>query len=70
MRRALPDSSRIRPDGIARCHLGGAAHKYTHLTGTDFGEQLLFTHLGIGFVDIADLLCRNATLHEFCRISS
>ena len=28
---------------IGACaHLGSAAHKYTHLTGTNFGEQLLF----------------------------
>ena len=33
---------------IGACaHLGGAAHKYTHLTGTDFGEQLLLPDFGV-----------------------
>ncbi len=39
---------------IGACaHLGGAAQKDTHLTGTDFREQLLFPHFGVGFMDKA-----------------
>ncbi len=37
---------------IGACaHLGGAAHKHTHLTGTDFRKQLLFPHFGVCFMD-------------------
>ena len=51
---------------IGACaHLGGAAHKHTHLTGTDFGEQLLFPHLGIGFMDKSDLVGRHPLGNKF-----
>ena len=50
---------------IGACaHLGGAAHKHTHLTGTDFGEQLLFPHLGIGLMDKSDLISRHPLGNE------
>ena len=51
---------------IGACaHLGSAAHKYTHLTGTNFGEQLLFPHFGIGFMDKSDLVGRHPLDNEF-----
>ena len=51
---------------IGACaHLGGAAQKDTHLTGTDFREQLLFPHFGIGFMDKSDLVGRHSLSNEF-----
>ena len=51
---------------IGACaHLGGAAHKHTHLTGTDFREQLLFPHFGVSFMDKSDLVGRHPLGNEF-----
>ena len=51
---------------IGACaHLGGAAQKDTNLTGTDFREQLLFPHFGIGFMDKSDLVGRHPLSNEF-----
>ena len=51
---------------IGACaHLGGAAQKDTHLTGTDFREQLLFPHFGVGFMDKSDLVGRHSLSNEF-----
>ena len=51
---------------IGACaHLGGAAQKDTNLTGTDFREQLLFPHFGIGFMDKSDLVGRHPLGNEF-----
>ena len=51
---------------IGACaHLGGAAQKDTHLTGTDFREQLLFPHFGVGFMDKSDLVGRHPLSNEF-----
>ena len=51
---------------IGACaHLGGAAQKDTNLTGTDFREQLLFPHFGIGFMDKSDLVGRHSLSNEF-----
>ena len=51
---------------IGACaHLGGAAHKHTHLTGTDFREQLLFPHFGVSFMDKSDLVGRHPLSNEF-----
>ena len=41
-------------------HLGGAAYQHTHLPGTDFGEQFLFPHLRVGFMDVGDFLWRHS----------
>ncbi|EQG52063.1 hypothetical protein QIW_3910, partial [Clostridioides difficile DA00134] len=49
----------------ACAHLGGAAHKYTHLTGTNFGEQLFFPYFGVGFMDKSDLVGRHPLGNEF-----
>ncbi|SCI03351.1 Uncharacterised protein [uncultured Clostridium sp.] len=51
---------------IGACaHLGGAAQKDTHLTGTDFREQLLFPYFGVGFMDKSDLVGRHPLSNEF-----
>ena len=39
-------------------HLEGTAHEDTHLSGTYFSKQLLFSGIGIGIVDEGNLLCR------------
>ena len=50
---------------IGACaHLGGAAQKDTHLTGTNFREQLLFPHFGVGFMDKSNLVGRHPLGNE------
>ena len=49
----------------SRTHLRGTAHKDTHLTGANLGEQFLFTGIGIGIVYKGDFFLRDATLHKF-----
>ena len=45
-------------------HFCGAAHEDTHLAAAHLGEQLLFLLLGVGGVDISDLVFRNAHLQQ------
>ena len=46
-------------------HLLGTAEQNTHLAGTDFREQLLFPHFGIGLMNKRDLVGRHPLGDEF-----
>ena len=46
-------------------HLLCTAEQNAHLTGTDFGEQLFFPHLGVGLMNECDLLGGHPLGNEF-----
>ena len=48
----------------AGSHFCGTAHQDTHLSGTDFGKQLLLFHFRIRVMNKGNLLCRNAPVNQ------
>ena len=45
-------------------HTLSAAQQHTHLTGAHLGEQVFFLGLGLGIVDIGDLIFRHAHRYQ------